>query len=330
MPKKDILTDKFNLGFFPTPLHFLKNLSAQFGYQIYIKRDDQTGLATGGNKTRKLEYLIKEAFDKGYDTVITAGAQQSNHCRQTAAACTIAGLECHLLLNKTKPNIYQGNLLLDSLFGAELHFSENSTKSREEDLLELKTTLEKKGKKVFLIPVGGSNFTGSLGYVSAMKELSDQLTEQNIKKAYIFFATSSGGTQSGMILGQTLYNTDTILMPVQIDKENNSQLLLEKEILKILNEGKEKLNLSKSFKSDDISVIKGYNLAEYGQLTESEKYAINLLAKTEGILLDPVYTGRAFFGMTDILQNKTIPAGSNVIFWHTGGTPALFSYAEEM
>ncbi len=325
-----ILAHKFSLGFFPTPLHLLKRLSEQFGYQIYIKRDDQTGLATGGNKTRKLEYLIQEALDEGYDTVITAGAQQSNHCRQTAAACVTAGLECHLLLNKKKPKTFQGNLLLDNLLGANLHFSTKNKKGRNEDLNELKTSLEKKGKKVYLIPIGGSNFTGSLGYVSAMKELSVQLSQENIKKPYIFFATSSGGTQSGIMLGEKLFHTDTILMPVQIDKVKDYELSLENEILDILQEGEIKLQLSKTFKLNDIPVIKGYNFAEYGQLTDNERYAINLLAKTEGILLDPVYTGRAFFGMIDILKNKKIPAGSNVIFWHTGGTPALFEYSEEL
>jgi len=330
MPVNNILSRKFNLGFFPTPLHLLKKLSEQFDYQIYIKRDDQTGLATGGNKTRKLEYLIQKALDEGCDTVITAGAQQSNHCRQTAAACVLAGLECHLLLNNNKPKIFQGNLLLDNLLGANLHFSTKNKKGRNEDLKELKTSLEKKGKKVYLIPIGGSNFTGSLGYVSAMKELSVQLFEENIKNPYIFFATSSGGTQSGMMLGESLFNTDTILMPVQIDKIKDYELSLENEIFKILQESEKKLQLSKTFKLNDISVIKGYNYAEYGQLTDNEKYAINLLAKTEGIFLDPVYTGRAFFGMIDILQNKKIPAGSNVIFWHTGGTPALFEYSEEL
>ena len=328
MPYKNILSHKFNLGFFPTPLHFLKNLSEQFDYHIYIKRDDQTGLATGGNKTRKLEYLIREAFDGGYDTVITAGAQQSNHCRQTAAACVLAGLECHLLLNKDKPETFQGNLLLDNLLGANLHFSTKNKKGRNEDLKELKTSLEKRGKKVYLIPIGGSNYTGSLGYVSAMKELSVQLSQENIKKPYIFFATSSGGTQSGMMLGEKLFNIETILMPVQIDKVKDNQLSLENEVLKILQEGEIKFQLSKTFKLNDIPVIKGYNFAEYGQLTDNERYAINLLAKTEGIFLDPVYTGRAFFGMTDILKNKKIPAGSNIIFWHTGGTPALFEYSE--
>jgi len=328
MPDKNILSHKFNLGFFPTPLHFLKNLSERFDYQIYIKRDDQTGLATGGNKTRKLEYLIREALDGGYDTVITAGAQQSNHCRQTAAACVLAGLECHLLLNKDKPKTFQGNLLLDNLLGANLHFSTKIKKGRNEDLKELKTSLEKRGKKVYLIPIGGSNYTGSLGYVSAMKELSVQLSQENIKKPYIFFATSSGGTQCGMMLGEKLFNIETTLMPVQIDKIKDNQLSLENEVLKILQEGEIKFQLSKTFKLNDIPVIKGYNLAEYGQLTDNERYAINLLAKTEGIFLDPVYTGRAFFGMTDILKNKKIPAGSNVIFWHTGGTPALFEYSE--
>jgi len=329
MPNINILKNKYDLGFFPTPLHYLKNLSKQFDYDIYVKRDDQTGLATGGNKTRKLEYLIKDALDKGYDTVITAGAQQSNHCRQTAAACATTGLECHLLLNAYKPDTYQGNLFLDDLLGAHLHFSGSSKKSREEDLKELKTGLEKEGKKVYLIPVGGSNFVGSLGYVSAMKELKNQLTEQKLKIDYIFFATSSGGTQSGIMTGKILFDIDTTLMPIQIDKEKDYTLSLETEILKILQESVEKFNLSQTFDLKDIPVIKGYNLAEYGQLTNNERFAVNISAKTEGILLDPVYTGRAFYGMLDILKKQKIPKTSKVLFWHTGGSAALFKYADE-
>lgn len=164
-----MLDNKVALGFFPTPLQKLHNLSRNFeGYEIYIKRDDQTGLASGGNKTRKLEYLLKEALDSGANTIITSGAQQSNHCRQTAAACAQLGLECHLLLGGKRPETFEGNLLLSSLLGAEIHFCGTNRKGEQESAL--KKELETQGKTCYLIPYGGSNLTGALGFVHAMKE----------------------------------------------------------------------------------------------------------------------------------------------------------------
>lgn len=184
-----IFNNKFDLGFFPTPLHKLKNLSKKYeGYNLYIKRDDQTGLASGGNKTRKLEYLIQEAINNDCDTIITGGAQQSNHCRQTAAACSVAGLDCHLVLGGKEPEVYNGNLLLSDLLGAKIHFSAENRKG--EDMALLKEKLETEGKKVLLVPYGGSNTTGTMGFVNSVKELQDQLIEQNLAIDYIFFASS--------------------------------------------------------------------------------------------------------------------------------------------
>ena len=325
-----MLDNKFPLGFFPTPLHRLNKLSKKTGYNIFIKRDDQTGLATGGNKTRKLEYLIQEALEGNYDTLITAGAQQSNHCRQTAAAAVVAGLDCHLMLNGFKPEIYQGNLLLDQLFGAKIHFSGDSTKSREEDLLRLKRDLEKQGKKVYLIPVGGSNAVGAMGYIEAMKELKQQEKELNLEFDYIFFASSSGGTQAGMMIGKDVYQLKAELMPIKIDKDEDFKISLVDEIKAILSEAKKLLSFDKDYKTEVIPIIKEYNKEDYGKLTHQEKTAIDLLAKTEGILLDPVYTGRAFYGMMDMLEKDLIPEKSKILFWHTGGVPALFAYADKL
>ncbi len=317
---------KYHLGFFPTPIHQLEKLSKIYSnYNIYIKRDDQTGLASGGNKTRKLEYLIRQALDKDSDIVITAGAQQSNHCRQTAAACAVAGIECHLMLRGTKPEIYQGNLLLSHLLGAKIHFTGNDKKE-----IDLKTLSKKLApKKSYIIPYGGSNITGAMGFVDAVKELKQQLNKQNLKIDYIFLASSSGGTQAGLMLGMELYNLDIKLIPIKIDKSETNDLSLEEAILKILTTGCRLLNIKKEFNRSDIKLNKNYNQAEYGVLTHREKLAINELAKHEGILLDPVYTGRAFYGMMDILKQKILQSGSNVLFWHTGGLPALFEYAKD-
>ena len=321
---------KENFAFLPTPLHRLPRLSALSGCELYIKRDDQTGLATGGNKTRKLEYLIAEALHKGYDTVITAGARQSNHCRQTVAAAAQKGLECHLWLNGAEPEVYQGNLLLSHLLGAHLHFSGEKIKAREEALLHLQEALNQQGKKTYLIPVGGSNMTGALGYVDAMAELKKQLQEMNWFPDYIFFATSSGGTQAGMHIGKVLFEVPGRLMPVLIDKEEDFDKAPEDKIFDIIKNYNKVSDAPVEISKTDIFIIKDYNKASYGELTENEQTAIKILAENEGILLDPVYTGRAFYGMWDMIQKQRIPAGSKVLFWHTGGIPALFAYAAEL
>ncbi len=324
-----ILDNKFDLGFFPTPLHRLKNLTEKHSdYQIFIKRDDQTGLASGGNKTRKLEYLIWEALQNGCDTVITAGAQQSNHCRQTAAACAIAKLKCHLLLGGTAPQKYNGNLLLSRLLGAQIHFTGENRKGENIDVL--KQQLELEGKKPFVIPYGGSNLTGALGFVNAMKELKAQIIEQNLKIDYLFFASSSGGTQAGLILGNDLYNLNLKLIPIGIDKNEIQGMSLEEVVLHIVSEGKLLLNIKKKYTFEDVKINNDYNEAGYGVITENEKNAIKELAQNEGIILDPVYTGRAFYAMMDYLKKKKIPLNSNVLFWHTGGLPANFYYADKL
>ena len=321
-----MLNNKYNLGFLPTPLHKLKNLSKIYSdYNIFIKRDDQTGLASGGNKTRKLEYLIQQAIDKGCDTVFTAGAQQSNHCRQTAAACAVAGLECHLIVKGSKPKVYQGNLLLSKLLGAEIHFTGNYKKDIDFELFINKLDAN---KKPFIIPIGGSNVTGALGYVEAIRELKQQLNEQDLNIDSIFFASSSGGTQAGLILGLELYGLETELIPIKIDKDETQNLDMEQEVLNIVKNGTELLNINRDYSLSDITLNKNYNQADYGVLTDKEKTAINKLALSEGILLDPVYTGRAFYGMLDFLKHKKLKPNANILFWHTGGLPALFDYAE--
>ena len=322
------LNNRFSLGFFPTPLTELKNLSKIYSScNLFIKRDDHTGLASGGNKTRKLEYLIQEAIEQGCDTVITAGAQQSNHCRQTAAACAIANLKCHLVLGGEKPEIYNGNILLSELLGAKIHFTGENRKG--EDIEQIYSSLKLQGANPYIIPYGGSNITGALGYVNAVKELQEQLTNRNLKLDYIFFASSSGGMQAGLTLGKMLYDLEAELIPINIDKNETAGQKLEEVIFGIVNQGKEMFQINKAFDYIDIKLIKDYDKAGYGVVSSNEIEAMNLLAKTEGILLDPVYTARAFYGMMDYLNKRLLPEKSNVLFWHTGGLPAIFYYSAE-
>ena len=322
------LNHKFNLGFSPTPLHPLNNLSKQFpDFNLFIKRDDQTGLASGGNKTRKLEFLIQKALDDNCNLVITAGAQQSNHCRQTAAACAIAGLECHLLLGGDKPKNYNGNLLLSNLLGAKIHFTGENRKG--EDIKSLKKRLELEDKNVSVIPYGGSNLLGTLGYINAIKELKQQLVKQNLKIDYIFFASSSGATQAGMMIGLDLFEVNTELIPINIDKAETDGYL-ENVVFDLINQSKKYFNLNKEYTLKDIPLNRDFDKSGYGKLTENEKIAIMTLARSEGILLDPVYTGRAFYGMLDYLHKKKLKPNSNILFWHTGGLPANFEYGNTL
>lgn len=325
-------TNKTPLGFFPTPLHELKHFGRAFpSYRVFIKRDDHTGLASGGNKTRKLEYLLGDALAQGADTVITGGAQQSNHCRQTAAACAATGLKCHLLLGGEEPLRPEGNLLLSKMLGATIHYGGEKRKGEDMDMLA--EDLRRRGHRPYVIPYGGSNAVGAMGYLEASAELMKQLREAGLKMDYIYFATSSGGMQAGLTLGRAIYGLSARLMPVQIDKAESGGMSLEQNVRRIAEEGLQVLQQAGQlspeealrFQGEATGTLKGYDEAGYARMSQEEKQAILGLARTEGILLDPVYTARAFYAMTDHLNRKIPEAGSHVLFWHTGGLPANFS-----
>jgi len=320
---------KISLGFSPTPIHELTNLSKLFeGYRLFIKRDDNNGLGAGGNKIRKLEYLLQDAIENGADTVITAGAQQSNHCRLTAAACAKMGLKCHLLLGGEKPKEYNGNLLLSHLFGAKIHFTGNNRKG--EDIPETLKELKSKGNKPYVVPYGGSNSIGALGYVNAIREIKNQAEEMQIPINYIVFASSSGGTQAGLIAGCEIYNFDSEVIGISIDKDETNGQTLDEIINKLVSDVLTLYHYKNSDKTFDVSLIQDYDKAGYGVVTTNEKRAIKLLAENEGILLDPVYTSRAFYGMMDLIKKKELKPGSNIVFLHTGGIPANFYYAKDI
>ncbi len=320
---------RFPLGFFPTPVQYLKNLSRKYeGQRLFIKRDDQTGLASGGNKTRKLEYLVADALKQGCDTIITLGAQQSNHCRQTAAACSIAGFESHLVVRGEEPAIKQGNLLLSYLLGAKIHYAgDEISQGFVSDVL---SNLRNQNKKPYLIPYGGSNAIGILGFVDAIKELKQQITETGIEFDYIFFASCSGGTQAGITLGKKLHGLSAKLMPVSIQKPEGNSQDLETVVIDLCNEGSKVLNENLTFSPKDVESVKGYDEAGYGVLTDNERSAIYELATTEGIILDPVYTARAFYAMTNLMKEGGLNESSTILFWHTGGLPANFEYSTQL
>jgi D-cysteine desulfhydrase len=325
---KDTLP-KASLGYFPTPLIELTRLSKTLGGpKIYMKRDDNTGLALGGNKTRKLKYIIGDALAKGADTVITAGAIQSNHCRQTAGAAASLGLECHLVLGGEEPEQPQGNLLLDKVYGCHIHWTGENRKG--EDIPALVAQLKAEGKKPYVIPYGGSNELGAIAFIEAYKELNAQREALKVDFSHIIFASSSGATHAGLMLGNKMLETYSQIVGINIDKGEMDKVPFDEHIVSLANSTAQYIAADYQFTADDLILNSDYVGDGYGVIGELEKEAIALTAQNEGILLDPVYTGRAMGGLIDMIRTGQIKATDNVLFWHTGGAPALFAYADDL
>lgn len=302
----------------PTPIEALPRLSNALGRpRLLIKRDDQTGLAFGGNKTRKLEFLVAEARDQGANTLISGGALQSNHCRQTAAAAARFGFKCILVLTGDEPKQPSANLLLDELFGAEIVYVPER-KDRDRILQETFNRAGKEGLKPYLVPYGGSNAAGALGYTFAMKELM----EQEANADWIVFATSSGGTHAGLVLGQRMFGYGGKVLGISVDE---SEEWLKRNVSEVASLTSEKLGKRIQFTPDEVLANANYCSPGYGVLTEAEREAIHLFATYEGVLLDPVYTGRAAAGMIDLVRKGFFKNDERVLFLHTGGQPALFA-----
>lgn len=338
---------RYPLAFLPTPLHPLTRLSAQLrdesgsaralpaDFCIWLKRDDQTGLATGGNKTRKLEFLVADALAQGCDTLITTGAIQSNHCRQTAAAAAKAGLACELVLGGQPPSQPDGNYLLDLLFGAKAHFT--ARENRLNRLAELADALRAAGRRPYFITYGGSDPVGACGYALALEELREQTAALGIEPDLIVIPSSSGGTQAGLVAGAWALGWDVPILGISIDE---TEAELQGMVAELASKTAARLDKPHAFAPTDIRVSADYLGGGYGVVGDLERQAIRLMARTEGILLDPVYTGRAFGGLVDLLRrpDRTVKpfdklrASSvrSVVFWHTGGSPALFAYAPEL
>jgi L-cysteate sulfo-lyase len=310
------------IAYLPTPVMEMKRLSQELGGpRLFVKRDDQTGLATGGNKTRKLEFLIAEALAEGADTVLTPGAAQSNHARQTAAAAAMHGLRSILILQGSPPRDWNGNLLLDDLLGARVRWA--GDKPLHETMIEIAVEEETAGRHPYVIPVGGSNPTGAVGYVAAMEELLRQLEELALDVDAVVFASSSGGTQAGLMVGAKALGFKGQVVGVSVAKTKRG---LREILRELAPETAELLRLELSFDETDIVVYDDYVGGGYGVLGDAEREAIRLVASTEGILLDPVYTGRAMAGLLDLIRKGVFGREQTVMFWHTGGIPALFAY----
>ncbi len=313
---------RVHLAHLPTPVEPLERLTkALGGPHIYIKRDDLTGLAGGGNKTRKLEFLVADALAAKADCLITVGAAQSNHCRQTAAAASRCGLHCKLVL-RGGPGGKTGNLLLDYLLGAELYWS--GQRSREEVMDEIIASERSAGRNPYAIPLGGSTPLGAAAYAEAMEEL---LGQTDVKFDRILFASSSGGTHAGLAVGARVTGYTGDVFGISIDEALES---LQEIVAEIATGTSRLAGQPHDWMPKEIHASADYLGAGYGIMGPPEREAIELFARLEGILLDPVYTGRAAAGMIDLIRRRVFGADETVLLWHTGGTPALWAYADQL
>ena len=319
-----MLTDRrprVSIAHLPTPLEMLPRLTAYLGGpQLWAKRDDQTGLATGGNKTRKLEFLVAEALAQGADTLVTCGAAQSNHARQTAAAAARFGLACTLVLRGEPPSQAQGNLLLDELLGAEIVWAGADDLTAR--LEETADALRSRGRRPHVVPYGGSNPVGVCGYVAAMEELLAQAAQMGLSFDHIVLASSSGGTQAGLTVAARALNYQGRILGISVDLPADP---LRRRMAELATATADHLGLPLTFAPEDFAVEDGYRGGGYGVISDLEREAIRLLARTEGLLLDPVYTGRAFGGLIDLIRRGVFSPQERVLFWHTGGVAGLFA-----
>jgi D-cysteine desulfhydrase family pyridoxal phosphate-dependent enzyme len=308
---------RLNFAHLPTRIEALPRLtSALEGPEIFVKRDDQTGLAFGGNKTRKLEFLVAEAQAAGAKTLITAGAVQSNHCRQTAAAAAKYGFKCILVLAGDPPQHSSANFLLDQYLGAEIIWANWET--RRQDLQVAYDAAVTAGQEPYLVPYGGSSPTGAAGYAYAIQEL---LT-QGLIPDWIVFPSSSAGTQAGMVAGAKLFGLDSKIFGISVDEPEQ---MLKERVAELATQTMDLFGIQHTFVAEEILVNADFCAAGYGVLTANEIEAIQLFSQLEGLLIDPVYTGRAAGGLISLIRKQFFSPDEKVLFWHTGGTPALFA-----
>ena len=313
------LSERISLCNLPTPLHRLEELSRRLNRQLWIKRDDLTGFALGGNKARKAEYLLADALRKRSDAILTAGAMQSNHARTIAAAARRMSRECHLFLVGEKPEPPTANVLLDILAGAQIHI----VRTAQERISEMDAFAEKlrnEGRNPYVIPVGGSNEVGAQGYVSGFLELEKQLRNLPSKPTVLVFCSSSGGTHAGILVGKAMTDSKMEILGIR----NDDDPTLQESICNVANALSKKIGLGKEFQQDEIHLNSNYVGEGYGMPSKEAEAALKELWQREGILLDPVYTAKAMAGLIDLAQDGKW-VDERIVFLHTGGTPSIFS-----
>ncbi len=323
---------RVRLAHLPTPLEHLPNLSKHLGGpQIYVKRDDCTGLATGGNKTRKLEFSMGEAVAKGADTIITVGAVQSNHVRQTAAAAARLGMGCEILLehrvtDASDAYLNSGNVLLDRIFGATLHEYAAGT-DFETEMQAIAGKLRSGGKVPYIVPGGASNRVGALGYVNCAFELASQANDAGLVVDHILTATGSAGTQAGLVVGLKGTHSNIPLLGIGVGAPKELQ---EQRVYDLALETAEYVGAPGVVERTDVIANCDYIGEAYGIPTDAMNDAVLTLARLEGLLFDPVYSGKALAGLIDLVTNGFFEGADNIVFLHTGGSAALFAYAKQL
>lgn len=317
---------RVRLANLPTPLEEMPRLSdALGGPRLLIKRDDYTGLAFGGNKVRKLEFEMADAVRKGADVIVTSGALQSNHARSTAVAARKLGVEAVLVLREEEPEEYDGNLLLDHVFGADVRFVRVDWAESGKVIKKILEELREERRTPYFVPF--SSPLGSVGYVNAVLELLDQSKSAGIKIDKVVHAAGSGGTQAGLVVGNRALKSGIDVVGISVEPDFD---WLHKQTVEIAGGCVELLGLGFSVSEGDVTLLREYVGEGYGVVTREVKDAIRLVAEKEGILLDPVYTGKAMAGLVDLVGRGYFDVGETVVFVHTGGTPAVFAYKNEL
>ncbi len=318
------LPSKIKLANLPTKIEHLSRLSKELNRpKIYIKRDDQTGSEVSGNKVRKLEYIVKEALDQHCDYLITCGGIQSNHARATAAIAAKLGIKSYLVLRTSGDEALQGNYLLDQLLGANIKLvSHDDYKKRRMVIMEeIQLELKKQGHKAYIIPEGGSMGIGTFGYYSAMEEITDQEKQLGISFDAIVLPVGSGGTYSGLFLGNKLLKRQTDIYGVNVCDDAT---YFKNQISRILNDSFQYIDKDIDFTKDEINIIDGYVGEGYAKSRPEELEFIHYLAILEGVILDPVYTGKAMYGLVNELKKGNLKQYKNILFIHTGGIFGVF------
>ncbi len=323
---------RVTLAHLPTPLEFLPRLTEHLGGpQIYVKRDDCTGLASGGNKTRKLEFLMADALEQNADTIITQGAVQSNHARQTAAAAAKLGLACELLFENRVADpddnyLNSGNVLLDRLYGATIHDFPKAT-DMNAAMEEHADKLRAEGRKPYIIPGGGSNPIGALGYVNCALELVHQANNRGLHIDHLIHATGSAGTQAGLVTGLRATHSGIPVLGIGVNAAKEAQ---EQKVYDLAVETAAYIDAAGCVAREDIVANCDYVGPGYGISTDGMREAVLMLAQLEGLLFDPVYSGKGLAGMIDLVRQGHFSDTDNIVFLHTGGSVGLFGYGNDL
>jgi D-cysteine desulfhydrase len=324
-----VFPERIRIARLPTPIQKLSRLSERYGGpEIYIKRDDLTGIAVSGNKVRKLEFTVAQALKEGCDVLITCGGLQSNHARATAAVAARLGLKSHLVLRGETPSVPSGNLFLDLLLGAEITYLPDAERDElDECMHRVASKYEQKGNNPFIIPLGASDATGALGYVAAVQEMIVQFQEMKFTPDAIIVAAGSAGTLTGLLIGKKLFGLSSRIVGINITAD---EAYFHQEVAKILEEFRECYKADINVENTDFQIIDGYVGAGYAQSRPEELHFIAQIAKTEGIILDPTYTGKAMYGLFQEINRGTFKKGDKLLFVHTGGIFGLFPVAAEL